>query len=179
MKKMYVIGTLMVVAICLMAGQAGATIITLGDPIITGSSDQRFRMSSSNSDRFNRIDALMISSDSYFKGPAIREISRSDWQPEKQERPDHISASGGDTDSIDCNIHFGTDIDHKLDFILTWYHDNDKKEEWHVSYDGSGRGDGWDFEDCNNGHKVPEPTSVLLLGMGIVGLGIMRKKITG
>ena len=174
MKKLYAIVVVIMFSLFLLAGQAGAMIITLDDPMSTGSWDQRFRVTSDHT--FNSLDAHMTTSGHSFKDEGSRNFSESDWHGSLVTF-EHITASGGDTNNLDCNFHFDGDLHQKIDFILTAFHDNDEIDSIHAHYDGSGSRDGWDFEDCGKPRSVPEPATLLLFGAGLAGLGAMRIKI--
>lgn len=161
---------LIAILLCMLAGPVAAMIITVDDPIVTGSFDQRFHISYTNS--FNNFNAHMTSFGNNFKGDGTRDFSISDWTGSLM-KSDFITASGSDTHNLDFNFHFDGKIDQKLDFVFSAYHDKNIIDAIHCYYNGDGSKDGWHFE------KVPEPTTMLLFGAGLLGIGIMRKKIIG
>ena len=161
---------LITILLCLLAGPAGAMVITVDDPVVTGSFDQKFHISYNNS--FNNFNAHMTSFGNTFKGDGTRNFSISDWTGSLI-KSDFVTAKGSDTNNLDFNFHFDGKIDQKLDFVFSVFDNKNIVDSLHCSYNGNGRKDGWDFE------KVPEPTTMMLFGAGLLGLGIFRKKIIG
>ena len=75
MKKIFAMLILIIGTVCLQAGNASATIISLGDPFNSGSWSSTFRQSGIG--YFDRIEAFVLTGNQFKTG--LENLSRGDW----------------------------------------------------------------------------------------------------
>lgn len=77
-----------------------------------------------------------------------------------------------EADPLDLNDILDGDKDNKDAFYLSFWAESDIES---ISLDAKSTSDGFGVDNVTTG-KVPEPGTVALLGLGLVGLGISRKR---
>jgi hypothetical protein len=180
MKIIFAMLILIIGTVCLPAGYASATIITVGDPFNSGSWSATFRQSDIGN--FDRIEAFVLTGNQFKTG--LENLSRGDWGVSLVSSS-YSYASGSYDDGLEFDMHFdGVHIDNTgvvstspVDLRFLTSYDGMIKEDIFASWDGRN----WRFEDFD-GHTcgnpvapVPEPSTMVLLGAGFAALGIMAK----
>jgi hypothetical protein len=181
MKIIFVMLILIIGTVCLQAGDASATIISVGDPFNSGSWSATFRQSDIG--YFDRIEALVLTGNKFKTG--LENLSRGDWNVSLVSSS-YAYVSGHHDDGLEFDMHFdGVHSDNTgvvntspVDLRILTSCDNIIKEDIFASWDGRN----WRFEDfeghtCGNPvAPVPEPSTMVLLGAGFAALGIMAKR---
>ena len=173
--KGFVFAAIFTLAIISIPNFASATLISIGDPFNSNSWNQQFNESGVGN--FNFMEAFMISADGDFEADGFVSFSSSEWTG-KLVSNDYITAlSVTAATSLNFYIKFAGDQSNPLTFdFLAWY-DGTFLEAARASWNGGGWAIvGITYNPANYTRSVPEPTTLLLIGAGLIGLAVARRK---
>jgi hypothetical protein len=173
--RMTLVSVLLAIGLCIPTF-ASATITTLGNPFAIGSWAQAFQETGVGN--FNFMEAFMISNGDAFEALGFVNFSAGGWSGSLV-RADYIKAQGSDLNLMQFDIKFAGFQSDPLIFDFLAWNGTTLLEAARAVWDGSN----WSFAAAPAGENydrtaVPEPTTLMLLGVGLIGLAVSRKKLT-
>jgi hypothetical protein len=154
----------------------GMTLTAVGDPVATGSWNQRFKLSSDREFNFLSVQINENKTPDRFKPVVINYFEDNAGWKNEDSSDKWGTASGSDRKELVFDLHFeGNLADCKPDFHIEISHDGEKGDCSEIWKDNDGR---WCSDGGKDDHKcpppcptVPAPGAIVLgsLGMGLVG----------
>lgn len=179
MKKFITLFSVMISAFLLIIAETPAKAVSLGPigpPVITGSWTQTWLLLTT----VDKLEAFIVSGNTDFEIPGMTNFSAAGWSATRI-NPDYSLATGPSASNFTFDETFTASVSEPIvvDFLF-WL-----AGSFNIGIRQSWDGTSWIFvKDITNpsGYdrasraSVPEPSTLLLLGSGLVGLGYFSKK---